>query len=290
MPLAMGFIETKGYTGLIEATDAMTKEARVEFVRQEQIGGSFATTMVRGDVGAVRAAVAAGEAAAGKAGEFHAANVIANIHPAVDQAVIGGAPTAEAVNPADALGLIEMQGFTPMVEAADAAAKAASVVVIDYVSVGAGHCCAVVRGDVAACRTAIDAGQASGGRAGPVVAAQVIPRPHPPIHAITRPPGPKTETVASEDQALGIIETKGFVATVEALDQATKAAQVVPVGWQRVGSACSAVIFQGDVAAVRSGVEAGMAAAEQVGKVISCHVIPRPHEAVGGVIPAPRKH
>src|ERR1700710_2574839 len=77
---ALGMIETKGWVALVEATDAMTKAANVEIVKTIQIGGAFVTTIVRGDVGSVKAAVEAGAEAAGKVGELVAAHVIARPH------------------------------------------------------------------------------------------------------------------------------------------------------------------------------------------------------------------
>ncbi len=73
---ALGMIETKGYVGLIEAADAMCKAASVELVKRIEIGGGFVTTIVKGDVGSVKAAVDAGSAAAAKVGELVCANVI----------------------------------------------------------------------------------------------------------------------------------------------------------------------------------------------------------------------
>ena len=78
---AIGMIETKGWVGLVEATDAMAKAANVEIVKTIQIGGAYVTTIVRGDVGSVKAAVDAGSEAAGKVGELIASHVIARPHP-----------------------------------------------------------------------------------------------------------------------------------------------------------------------------------------------------------------
>lgn len=73
---AIGLLETKGLVALIEATDAMAKAANVEIIKQVQIGGGYATTIVRGDVGSVRAAVEAGASAATQVGELVASHVI----------------------------------------------------------------------------------------------------------------------------------------------------------------------------------------------------------------------
>lgn len=77
---ALGMVETKGWVGLVEATDAMCKAANVEVVKTIQIGGAFVTTVVRGDVGSVRAAVDAGAEAAGRVGELVASHIIARPH------------------------------------------------------------------------------------------------------------------------------------------------------------------------------------------------------------------
>jgi carbon dioxide concentrating mechanism protein CcmO len=290
MPAAFGFVETRGFTGMIEATDAMLKEARVDLVRQEHIGGGHATAIVRGDVGAVRASVEAGATASKAVGEFHAATVIPNLSAMAETVIIDWKGPGEDVAATDSIGMIEMHGFAPMIEAADAAVKAARVTLVDYVSIGGGRCAAIVRGDVAACRTAVDAGEAAGSRVGPLVAKHVIPSPHALLQANGMPLGATTKKEKTNGKALGIIETQGFVASVEALDAAVKTAQVVPVGWQRVGSGYSAVVVMGDVAAARSAVDSGGEAASRVGKLSFTHVIPRPHEGVGQVLPPGKKH
>ena len=81
-------------------------------------------------------------------------------------------------------------------------------------------------------------------------------------------------------EAIGLIETKGIVAAVEACDAALKAANVTFVEQHKVGSGLVAITLSGDVAAVRAAVDAGAEAAGRVGEVISVHVIPRPHSEV----------
>jgi ethanolamine utilization protein EutM len=76
MSSAIGLVETKGLIALVEATDAMAKAANVEIVKRVSIGGAYVTTVVRGDVGSVRAAVEAGAAAANQVGELVASHVI----------------------------------------------------------------------------------------------------------------------------------------------------------------------------------------------------------------------
>ena len=81
---SLGMIETKGLIGAIEAADAMVKSANVQLVGKEQVGGGLVTVMVRGDVGAVKAATDAGAAAAEKVGELIGVHVIARPHTEVD--------------------------------------------------------------------------------------------------------------------------------------------------------------------------------------------------------------
>jgi ethanolamine utilization protein EutM len=80
---ALGMIETKGYVGLVEASDAMCKAANVELIKRIEIGGGYVTTLVKGDVGSVKAAVEAGAAAAGKVGELVGSHVIPAPHEAL---------------------------------------------------------------------------------------------------------------------------------------------------------------------------------------------------------------
>jgi ethanolamine utilization protein EutM len=86
---ALGLIETKGLVGVIEATDAMLKAANVSLAGRVQVGGGFVTTLVRGDVGSVRAAVEAGAEAAGKVGELVSAHVIPRPDEAITKTFLG---------------------------------------------------------------------------------------------------------------------------------------------------------------------------------------------------------
>ncbi|MCR9116755.1 MAG: BMC domain-containing protein [bacterium] len=95
--------------------------------------------------------------------------------------------------------------------------------------------------------------------------------------------------MAKSMEALGMIETKGFVALVEATDAMMKAANVEFVGWDKVGSGMAACFVTGDVAAVKAATDAGASAASRIGEVVSVHVIPRPHEDLGVTLPAPAK-
>ena len=88
--------------------------------------------------------------------------------------------------------------------------------------------------------------------------------------------------------ALGMIETRGFAALVEACDAMVKAAKVELIGYEKIGGGYVTAIVRGDVAAVKAATEAGSRAAEAVGEVVSVHIVPRPHDNVDAVLPLGR--
>lgn len=99
-----------------------------------------------------------------------------------------------------------------------------------------------------------------------------------------------TETVNKEEksmelQALGMVETRGLIASIEAADAMLKAANVVLVGTEKIGSGLVSVMVRGDVGAVKAAVEAGSASASKLGELVAVHVIPRPHGDVENILP-----
>ena len=94
----------------------------------------------------------------------------------------------------------------------------------------------------------------------------------------------KEEKVMTQE-ALGMVETRGLVAAIEASDQMVKAADVTLIGTEKIGSGLVSVMVRGDVGAVKAAVEAGSAAAEKLGEIIAVHVIPRPHSDVEKILP-----
>jgi len=87
------------------------------------------------------------------------------------------------------------------------------------------------------------------------------------------------------NNALGMVETKGLVAAIEAADAMVKASNVELTGYEKIGSGLVTVMVRGDVGAVKAAVEAGAVAARAVGEVVSLHVIPRPHIDTERIIP-----
>ena len=86
-------------------------------------------------------------------------------------------------------------------------------------------------------------------------------------------------------EALGMVETRGLTAAIEASDAMTKAAEVTLIGTERIGSGLVTVMVRGDVGAVKAAVEAGTSAASKLGELVAAHVIPRPHNDVEKILP-----
>ena len=96
----------------------------------------------------------------------------------------------------------------------------------------------------------------------------------------------KKEEIKMVQQALGMVETRGLVAAIEAADAMLKSANVVLVGTEKIGSGLVSVMVRGDVGAVKSAVEAGAANASRLGELVATHVIPRPHDDVEKILPS----
>ncbi len=102
-----------------------------------------------------------------------------------------------------------------------------------------------------------------------------------------KPEAPETvkEEIKMNQEALGMVETRGLVAAIEAADAMVKAANVVLIGTEKIGSGLVSVMVRGDVGAVKAATEAGGAAAARLGEVVAVHVIPRPHGDVEKILP-----
>lgn len=102
---------------------------------------------------------------------------------------------------------------------------------------------------------------------------------------VQKKPEVQKEERRMSQEALGMVETRGLVASIEAADAMVKAANVTLIGKEHVGGGLVTVMVRGDVGAVKASVDAGAAAAERVGELVSIHVIPRPHDEVEGILP-----
>jgi len=105
------------------------------------------------------------------------------------------------------------------------------------------------------------------------------------LHAVKNQNIMPLNNMEAQRDALGMVETKGFIGSVEAADAMVKAANVTLIGSEYIGAGYVTVLVRGDVGAVKAATDAGAAAARRVGELISVHVIPRPHSEVERVLP-----
>ena len=178
----------------------------------------------------------------------------------------------------DAIGMVETIGLVGVIEAGDAMAKAASVQLLGWDKVGSGLVTIFCSGDVAAVKSAVDAGSTAAARVGQVHSVHVIPRPHNELGAIVPKRADGDDSSDGTVRALGLIETKGATGVIEAADAMSKAADVDILKVQEIGGGYVTVMVSGDVGSVQASVSAGSEAAERVGELVSQHVIPRPHD------------
>jgi microcompartment protein CcmL/EutN len=199
----------------------------------------------------------------------------------------------------DALGLIEIKSWSAAMAALDAAEKAAPIRLLQAELNDQPGVCMKITGSPAAVQSAI--------RAAEVIAR--IMRVDCIVHAINAPDreaqpaykgGPDYSPLIEQDVvfipsqepdvsempfAIGMIETQGFSAVIEAIDTACKAASVEVIGKEKLGGGYVTVLVKGDVAAVKAAIQAGQVKVEGLGKLIAAHVIPRPSAAVMSLLP-----
>jgi len=178
---------------------------------------------------------------------------------------------------AQALGILETTGLTGIIAGGDAMVKAARVELSGWDKVGSGMVTIFCRGDVAAVKSAVDAGAQAASSVGEVRAVHVIARPHVDLGVLI----PTNEGGSIDGvRALGMLESRGTTGVVEAADAMEKAADVDLVRVVEIGGGFMTVLIAGDVGSVQSAVTAGAEAAERVGEVITRHVIARPSEQI----------
>ena len=204
----------------------------------------------------------------------------------------------------NALGLIEVPFLSVAAVVADAAAKAARVTILGFEATGNENILIRLGGGVADVEAALAVADETATRLGSSMVTQTIPRPAEGLDAMihfpnannplyggrdqllpTDFPQPENKIMSNKQEALGILETQGLTAILEATDAMLKAANVTLVGKEKIGAAYVTVIVKGDVAAVTAAVEAGSKAIGSLGKLIAAHVIARPHDDLTALLP-----
>lgn len=201
-----------------------------------------------------------------------------------------------------ALGLVEIKSWTAMMAALDAAEKAAPVRLLQVELNDLYGVCVKFEGDPSAVSAAVGAARRIAQVMRVDCVTDVINAPDPRARAAFDAPSefsplieqnvvykPKADTVP-QDYAIGMIETQGLTAVIEAIDTACKAAAVEIIGREKLGGGYITILIKGDVAAVKAAIEAGRAKVEStgLGKLIAAHVIARPSAAVLSLLSAPK--
>lgn len=191
----------------------------------------------------------------------------------------------------EALGLVETLAIVPVIEAADKMLKAADVELVALEAGGSTLCTVFVKGDVAACRSAVEAGAAAAEAIGTLTGKNVMPRPIKAISAIVNTHDidaalPEDfEMPTGSTRALGMVETFGVLYIMEAADAMCKAADVELVGYENIYDGYVSALVRGDVGACKTAVAAGVKAIEDMGHEVYSHVvIARPHPGLEKII------
>jgi len=190
-----------------------------------------------------------------------------------------------------ALGLVSTLSFPAIVGTADMMLKSAGVHLVGYEKIGGGHCTAIVRGGIADVRLAVEAGVQTAEQFGQLISSLVIPRPYPNLEVVL----PITNRLSKlmeegnysrlSNQAVGLVETRGFPAMVGACDAMLKSADVHLKAYEKIGAGLCTAIIRGSVANVAVAVEAGMFEAERIGELNAVMVIPRPLDELEQTLP-----
>lgn len=190
-----------------------------------------------------------------------------------------------------ALGLVSTHSFPAIAGTADMMLKSAQVTLVGFEKIGGGHCTAVVRGRVADVRLAVEAGKETAEKFGQLISATVIPRPSPNLDAVL-PIGSRLLDLALvhqrsrlSNQAVGLLETRGFPAMVGAADAMLKSADVQFAAYETIGDGLCTAIIRGSVADVVLAIEVGMQEAERIGELHAVMVIPRPLDDLDATLP-----
>jgi carbon dioxide concentrating mechanism protein CcmO len=190
-----------------------------------------------------------------------------------------------------ALGMVSTRSFPAIVGTADMMLKSAGVTLVGYEKIGSGYCTAVVRGGISDVRIAVEVGAETAESFGQLVSKSVIPRPMPNLELVL-PIGSRLARFLDEqgysrlsNQAVGLLETRGFPAMVGAADAMLKSANVQLAAYEIVGDGLCTAIIRGRVADVAVAVEAGMHEAERIGELHAVMVIPRPLDDLEQTLP-----
>jgi len=203
-----------------------------------------------------------------------------------------------------ALGFAEIPFFSVTAMVADEAVKSAQVRLLGIETTGNENLMIKLEGDIAAVTAALASAERRAEQLGAKAIVRCLPNPDEGLGGIIHFPNaqnplyggrdqflptdylePDIKTMSNKQEALGILETQGLTAILEATDAMLKSANVTLVGKEKIGAAYVTVIVKGDVAAVTAAIDAGSKAVGSLGKLIAAHVIARPHDDLVALLP-----
>jgi carbon dioxide concentrating mechanism protein CcmO len=280
---ALGILETKGVVPLVAAADAMVKAGDVDLAGWTFIGGALVHACVTGSVGDVEAAIAAGELAAQRAGEFHAALVLSQPEMELDL-LLPPRPAGER-RATGGLGIVETTGYVGSVAASDVMVKDADVAVVGLTIGSGGRVATLVEGRLDDVTAAVDSGSARAGEAAELNGQIVIPRPDEAVMAAFAHPVASTPPRSHADTAMGLVETRTTIGLVMALDAMLKNADVTYEGRYKVGYFLTACVVRGETGAVEMALDVARSTAGQYGELVAAHIIPLPYDTMEKRLP-----
>lgn len=199
------------------------------------------------------------------------------------------AQSKESQSAHESLGVIEAQGLLPVISAADAMTKAADVELLNYERVGGGKIALWIGGTLSAVRVAVEASREAPGAGGLILGTAVFARPDPATASLVEGlgKGPKIEARPRNggSSALGVLETRGYVALATGIEAMVKSADISLIGYERVGGGILTALIAGEIAAVETATAAGSEAAGRAGEVLGVNIIARPDAEMVDVLP-----
>ena len=277
---SIAILETRGMASLVAASDAMLKVADVGLVGKHGIGAGWLTVVVEGNVADVDAALRVGKIEAERYGELIYAEVISSISPEVHGNMPHHADCMRSNKGQDtrSLGLVETQSLAPLIAATDEMLKSANVELCGWGFVGGALCHAVVRGDTASVKTAIEIGRKAGESVGNVYSALAISQPETVTYNLL--PMMPADQAQHSLGALGIVEAIGYAGIVAGGDAMVKAADVDILRLSIGSGGRIAAIVGGTLDNVQAAIAAGNKVVSEVGILEGSALISNPDTAL----------
>lgn len=280
---AVGILETKGVVPLVAGTDAMVKAGDVELAGWTFIGGALVHAVVTGSVGDVEAAIAAGELAARRTGEFHGTLVLSQ--PESEIAALLPPPVTQSAGRSGALGIVETTGYVGAVAGSDVMVKEADVELTGQKIGSGGRVATLVQGRLDEVSAAVELGAAAAAASAELNGQLVLAGADATVLAAFAQAAAPAPSRQNPTQAMGLIETRTTIGLVKALDEMLKNADVTYEGRYKVGYFLTACVVRGDIGAVETALDIARSTAGTYGELVAAHAIALPYDTLQARLP-----